>query len=98
MVHLWEGMENKMKITLIYKSSSEVCCGQESRKINEGNEETKRQCCIYLILSIVSIELKEIYPNAFRGKTPYLSANNPLLHNPPFQTEARQHERKMENE
>lgn len=91
-------MENKMKMTLIYKSSSEVCCGQESCKINEGNEEMKGQCCIYLILSIVSIELKEIYPNAFREKAPYLSANNPLLHNPLFQTETRQHERKMENE
>lgn len=76
-----------MEMTVIYKSRSEVCCGQESHKINEGNEETKGQCCIYLILSIVSIELKDIYPNAFRGKAPCLSANNPLLHNPLFQTE-----------
>lgn len=76
-----------MEMTLIYKSRSEVCCGQESHKINEGNEETKGQCCIYLILSFISIELKDIYPNAFRREAPYLSANNPLLHNPLFQRE-----------
>lgn len=94
MAHVWEGKVSKRDGRSLSQVRSVLWARKSQKKRKQRGKGVSPWSTSFYLLHL----LKDIYSNAFRGKTPYLSANNPFLHNPLFQTETWQHERKKENE